>query len=89
MRKIKLASLAVVMFISAVGAYGNYKSAVDVYYIMPNTSVMSPSYQVATNPPSDGCISNAELVCTVIASFGYTSGSFIPAGDCTVFTLYN
>jgi hypothetical protein len=89
MRKIKLASLAVVMFISAVGAYGNYKAAVDVYYIMPSTSVQSPFYQVATNPPSDGCIGNAEYVCTVIASFGYSSGQFIPAAEATVFTLYN
>ncbi|MRG47357.1 hypothetical protein GFS24_19715 [Chitinophaga sp. SYP-B3965] len=89
MRKIKLASLAVVMFISAVGAYGNYKAAVDVYYIVPNTAPTSTVYQVGSTPPSDGCLGNAEYVCTVIASFGYSSGQFIPAPEATIFTLYN
>lgn len=89
MRKIKLASLAVVMFISAVGAYGNYKSFSEVYYIMPNTSPWATSYQVSSMPPSEGCLGNAELVCTVIASSGYSSGQFIPASEATVFTLYN
>jgi hypothetical protein len=89
MRKIKLASLAVVMFISAVGAYGNYKAAVDVYYIVPYTAITSTSYQVGSNSPSENCVGNAEYVCTVIASFGYSSGQFIPADQTTVFTLYN
>lgn len=89
MKKLKLASLALVMFISAVGAYGNYKANNTLYYIMPNTSPWATSYQVASMPPSEGCVGNAELVCTVVASFGYTSGQFIPASEAVVFTLYN
>lgn len=89
MRKIKLASLALVMFISAVGAYGNYKANDTIYYIVENTSPWATSYQVASVPPSEGCLGNAEFVCTVIASFGYSSGQFIPGDQATVFTLYN
>lgn len=89
MRKLKLASLALVMFISAVGAYGSYKSNSTIYYIMPNTSPWATSYQVSSMPPSEGCISNADYVCTVIAAFGYSSGQFIPGDQATVLTLYN
>lgn len=89
MKKIKLASLAVVMFISAVGAYGNYKSFTEAYYIMPSTSPQSPSYQVASTSPSSGCMGNAEYICTVVASSGYSSGQFIPADQATIWTLYN
>jgi hypothetical protein len=89
MKKLKLASLALVMFISAVGAYGNFKANNTLYYVMPNTSPTQTSYQVASVPPSEGCIGNAELVCTVVASFGYSSGQFIPASEATIFTLYN
>jgi len=89
MRKLKLASLALVMIISAVGAYGNYKSFSDVYYIEPGTLPWSTTYKVAAAPPSEGCIGNAEFVCTVIASAGYSVGQLIPGGDATIFTLYN
>ena len=89
MKKLKLASLALVMFISAVGAYGNYKANNTLYYIMPNTLPWATSYQVAATPPSEGCGGSAELVCTVVASFGYSTGQFIPASEATVFTLYN
>lgn len=89
MRKLKIASLALVMFISAVGAYGNYKSFSDVYYIVPNTLPWAETYQVAAEPPSLGCGGTASFVCTVIASTGYSTGQFIPAADATVFTLYN
>ena len=89
MKKLKLASLALVMFISAVGAYGNFKANNTIYYIVPNTSPWATSYMVASTPPSEGCIGNAEFVCTVVASFGYSSGQFIPASEATVFTLYN
>lgn len=89
MRKLKLASLALVMFISAVGAYGNYKANNTLYYIMPNTAPTETSYQVASTSPSDGCMGNAAYICTVVASFGYSSGQFIPASEAVVFTLYN
>jgi hypothetical protein len=89
MKKLKLASLALVMFISAVGAYGNFKANNTLYYIVPNTNPTQTSYQVGSNPPSEGCIGNADYVCTVVASFGYSSGQFIPASEAVVFTLYN
>lgn len=89
MKKIKLASLAVVMAISAAGAYGNAHSSLDVYNIVVDTLPTATSYQVATNPPGVGCMSNATYVCTVVASFGYSSGQWIPASEATVFTLYN
>lgn len=89
MKKIKLASLALVMAISAAGAYGNAHSSQELYNIMPNTNYTQTSYQVATNPPTEGCIGTGSYVCTVVASYGYSSGQFIPASEAVLFTLYN
>ena len=88
MRKLKLASLALVMFISAVGAYANSRAFQDMYYIIPFTSPMSTEYEVASGPPAEGCLGTGDFVCVVIATSGYNPGQKIPAGDATIYTKY-
>lgn len=89
MKKIKLAVLAGALVLSAAGGYANYKMRNQIYYIAPNTPVVTDSYMVAVEEPSGLCGSTGfDNVCVVSAANGYEQNDFIPSTECVIISTY-
>ena len=90
MRNIKLAVLALTLICGAVGAYGKYKKAFQIYYVAPGYASGSPNYLTAANSPSLNCTAGTfGYVCTISAEADLPIGTNVPEQDATIITVYN
>lgn len=89
MRNIKLAVLGLTLICGALGAYGKYKNAFQIYNVVGGASTGALSFTIAANPPSMDCGPGAfGYVCTISAEAGLPNGAVVASHDATIITVY-